>query len=69
MVAAEVGSMMEILCDHRHCLFAPDDPTSLAATIRIQLAKPTSIDRKVPSWSALAAQLERFFISIRRSRA
>jgi glycosyltransferase involved in cell wall biosynthesis len=69
LVAAEVGSMKEILRDHRHCLFAPNDPASLAATVRMQLAKPTSLDHKVPSWSDLAAQLETFFLSIHRSRA
>lgn len=69
LVAAEIGSMKEILRDHRHCLFAPNDPASLAAAIRIQLAKPTSIGRKVPAWSDSAAQLETFFLRINRSRA
>jgi glycosyltransferase involved in cell wall biosynthesis len=69
LVAAEVGAMKAILRDHRHCLFAPDDPVGLAAAVRMQLAKPTSLDHKVPSWSDLAAQLETFFLSIHRSRA
>ncbi len=68
LVAAEVGAMKAMLRDHRHCLFAPDDPVSLAAAIRMQLAKPTNIDHKVPAWSDLVAPLETFFLSVNCSR-
>ncbi|MGE5218335.1 MAG: glycosyltransferase [Chloroflexota bacterium] len=69
LVAADIGSMRQILRDHRECLFAPDDPASLAAAVRRQLANPTGIDRTVPTWSDLAAQLEIFFLTVLRSRA
>jgi glycosyltransferase involved in cell wall biosynthesis len=69
LVAAEVGAMKAILRDQRQCLFAPDDPVSLAAAIRMQLAQPTSLDHKVPAWSDLAAQLETFFLNTSRNRA
>ena len=63
IAAAEVGSMKEVLREHPECLFAPDDPKSLARVVSMQLAKPTSIDRKVPAWSDMAGQLENFFLS------
>jgi glycosyltransferase involved in cell wall biosynthesis len=69
LVAANVGAMKAILRDHRQCLFAPDDPMSLAAAIRTQLRQPTSLDHKVPAWSDLAAQLETFFLNTSRNRA
>ncbi len=69
LVAAEVGAMKAILREHRQCLFAPEDPVSLAAAIRMQLAQPTSLDHKVPAWSDLAAQLETFFLNTSRNRA
>jgi glycosyltransferase involved in cell wall biosynthesis len=69
LAAAEVGAMKAILRDHRNCLFAPDDPVSLAAAIRRQLTQPTIVDRRVPAWSDLAAQLETFFLKIDQSCA
>jgi glycosyltransferase involved in cell wall biosynthesis len=68
LVAADVGTMKEILRDQPACLFAPDDPASLARAISMQLAKPTSIDRKVPAWSDMAEQLEKFFLSLSRGQ-
>jgi glycosyltransferase involved in cell wall biosynthesis len=65
VVAADVGSMKEILGDHRECLFAPSDPASLAAAVHRQLMKPARIRDKVPSWSDLATQLEAFFHTVR----
>jgi glycosyltransferase involved in cell wall biosynthesis len=69
LVAADVGSMKEILRDQPDCLFAPDDPASLARAISMQLARPTSIDRKVPCWSDMAEQLEKFFLSLSRGQS
>jgi len=68
LVAADVGAMKDLLRDHPQCLFTPDDPASLARAISGQLAKPTMIDRTVPSWSDLAAQLETFLLEVLNKR-
>jgi glycosyltransferase involved in cell wall biosynthesis len=68
LVATAVGSSQDLLREHPECLFAPDDPASLARAIRAQLVEPKRIDRKVPSWSALAAQLETFLLEILNRR-
>lgn len=66
LVAAAVGTMKEVLREHPECLFAPDDPTSLANAIRRQLEKPTKIRAEIPSWADMAMQLESFFQEVLR---
>lgn len=61
LVAADVGTMKEILRNRPECLFAPDDPWSFARAIRVQLAQPAKIERSVPDWSDMAVQLATFF--------
>jgi teichuronic acid biosynthesis glycosyltransferase TuaC len=67
LVAADVGAVKELLLDYPQCLFAPDDPASLARSIRVQLMTPMRIDKKVPTWTDIAAQLETFFLSVHRN--
>lgn len=62
IVSAAVGTMIDLLSSHPQCLFEPDNPESLAQAVRLQLRKPTKIDRKVPSWSDTAQYLEAFFL-------
>jgi len=62
LVAADIGTMKELLREHPECLFAPDDPTSLARALRIQIRNPRFTTQAVPSWADMAGQLEAFFI-------
>ena len=61
LIAAAVGSMNELLATHPQCLFEPDDPLSLAAAARRQLANRTAVDVPTPSWTDSARQLADFF--------
>jgi teichuronic acid biosynthesis glycosyltransferase TuaC len=64
IVAAAVGTMIDLLSSHPECLFEPDNPKSLAHAVRSQLARPDAIDLKTPSWSDSARQLEEFFLGL-----
>jgi teichuronic acid biosynthesis glycosyltransferase TuaC len=64
IVAAAVGTMIDLLAPHPECLFEPDDPKGLAEAVRSQLARPTRIDLRTPSWSDSAKQLEGFFLGL-----
>ena len=64
LVAAAVGSMNELLSGHSECLYASEDPASLAAAIRLQFKRRTILDREVPSWADSAKVLEGFFKSV-----
>jgi len=64
VVAANVGSMKNLLDGHREWLFEPESPQSCAEAIRSQLNKPTPLDIDVPSWSDFSRQLEKFFTRI-----
>jgi teichuronic acid biosynthesis glycosyltransferase TuaC len=61
LVAANAGSMRDILRSHPECVFEPDDPWSLARAVHFQLAKPIKIESSVPDWSEMAGQLATFF--------
>ncbi len=61
IVAAEVGTMKELLRNHPECLYQPGDPRSLARAVRSQLANPTRIEWSVPAWSEMAVRLGTFF--------
>jgi len=64
VVAANVGSMKNLLDRHREWLFEPESPQSCAEAIGSQLNKPTPLDIDVPSWPEFSRQLERFFTRI-----
>ncbi len=64
VVAADVGSMKNLLDGHPEWLFEPESPQSCAEAIRSQLNKPTPLDIDVPSWPDFSRQLERFFTRI-----
>ena len=67
IVAAAVGTMVDLLSSHPECLFEPDNPKNLAHAVRSQLARPAPIDLKAPSWSDSARRLEEFFLDLLRS--
>jgi glycosyltransferase involved in cell wall biosynthesis len=64
LIAAAVGTMEDLLKQRPDCLFEPDHPESLAAAARRQLQNPVVLDIAVPTWEALAKQLEKFFALI-----
>jgi len=64
VVAADVGSMKNLLDGHPEWLFDPESPQSCAEAIRSQLKKPTPLDIDVPSWPDFSRQLETFFTRI-----
>jgi glycosyltransferase involved in cell wall biosynthesis len=64
LIAASVGTMQDLLKDQPNCLFEPGKPASLAAAVRSQLQSPVHLDIPVPTWAALAKQLEGFFEQI-----
>jgi glycosyltransferase involved in cell wall biosynthesis len=68
IVAAAVGTMIDLLSSHPECLFEPDNPESFARAVRSQLARPASIDLKAPSWADSARQLEKFFLDLLRAQ-
>jgi teichuronic acid biosynthesis glycosyltransferase TuaC len=68
IVSAAVGTMIDLLLYHPECLFEPDNPESLAQAVRLQLRKPTRTGHKIPSWSDVANQLERYFLDIVKAR-
>jgi glycosyltransferase involved in cell wall biosynthesis len=61
LIAAAVGTMPELLREAPHCLFDPDDPTSLVAAAARQLSEKSIVDRALPSWADSAKKLESFF--------
>jgi teichuronic acid biosynthesis glycosyltransferase TuaC len=64
LIAASVGTMQDLLKEQPGCLFQPGHPESLAAAARSQLKSPVALDIPVPTWGALAKQLEAFFALI-----
>ena len=67
LVAAAVGSMNELLENYPDCLYEPANSASLADAIQHQLKAKTVIEMAAPSWADSAAQLETFFLGVRRS--
>ena len=61
LVAARVGSMIELLENYPDCLFQPENPVSLVQAIRRQLKHKTAVDLAVPSWNDSARRLSAFF--------
>lgn len=68
VVAADVGSMKNLLEGHPECLFEPESPQSCAQAILSQLNKPTPLDIDVPSWSDFSRRLERLFTRVETFR-
>lgn len=64
IVAAAVGSMIEILRDYPQCLYEPDRAPSLAATIRRQLHCRAKLNIHLPSWSESAEALQFFLETV-----
>jgi glycosyltransferase involved in cell wall biosynthesis len=61
VVAAATGSMLELLKDKPECLFEPENVDDLVATLRRQIAKPSTLKIEVPSWSTMGNHLGDFF--------
>jgi glycosyltransferase involved in cell wall biosynthesis len=61
LVAADVGSMQELLNDYPQCLYEPENPASLAQAIEQQLDARTIVNIAAPSWADSARKLEAFF--------
>jgi teichuronic acid biosynthesis glycosyltransferase TuaC len=64
VAVAAVGAMAELLADWPGCLYAPDDPASLIAALRRQLAQREVPALAVPDWDMLAASLDTFLHEI-----
>lgn len=61
VVAAAVGSMLELLKDRPECLYKPDNVDSLVTVLRRQLTSAVALPLEVPTWSMLGKRLENFF--------
>jgi len=61
VVAAGVGSLLDLHKDMPQNLYQPDNVDSLANALSAQIAHPNPLPVKVPSWMELGKQLERFF--------
>jgi glycosyltransferase involved in cell wall biosynthesis len=61
LVAARVGSMIELLENYPECLFQAENPVSLVQAIRRQLKHKTVVELPVPSWNDSARRLSAFF--------
>ena len=63
-IAAAVGTMNELLQKYPACLYASDNPESLAESVRRQLKDRVIVHREVPSWADSAKRLESFFAQV-----
>jgi teichuronic acid biosynthesis glycosyltransferase TuaC len=61
VVVASTGVMRDLLTGHPECLFEPENSSSLAATIRAQLASPSPLKLEAPTWEKLGRRLSGFF--------
>ena len=64
LIAARVGSMAELLKDHPEWLFAPDDVSDLTRVLENRLRDRGTGYKNVLSWSDIATELEKIFISL-----
>ena len=64
LTAAAVGSMNELLESHPGCLYQPEDPASLAQSLRRQLTNRDLVEANIPAWTDSARKLERYFAEI-----
>jgi len=61
LVAAAVGCAREVMRELPQCLFEPKNPIDLARAVSFQLTHHRIPDGAVPTWQAMAGELERFF--------
>jgi len=64
VIGACVGSMQDLLKEIPECLFAPEDPESLAAAARFQFERRKIPTINLPTWEDQAAKLEDFFEAV-----
>jgi teichuronic acid biosynthesis glycosyltransferase TuaC len=65
LIAARVGSMGELFCDHPSWLYDPDNALSLAEALERRLTEQDTGYGDVPDWSDLALKLKRIFLSLK----
>jgi teichuronic acid biosynthesis glycosyltransferase TuaC len=65
MVAADVGSMTQLLTGHSEWLYDPNDAGSLAKAISDRLYDQRTEYGDIPDWSDLGAQLEKIILETR----
>jgi teichuronic acid biosynthesis glycosyltransferase TuaC len=63
VVAAGVGSMLELLKDKPEHLFEPENVNNMVAVLRRQINSPVALPLEVPTWNILGNQLEKYFQS------
>jgi glycosyltransferase involved in cell wall biosynthesis len=68
VVAARVGSMEELFCDHPSWLYDPDSALSLVEALERRLTEKDTDYGYVPDWFDLALELEKIFFSLTRRR-
>jgi glycosyltransferase involved in cell wall biosynthesis len=61
VIAAEVGTMKELLKNTSHGLYKPDDVNSLVTALRLQLKNPELLSLEVPTWNELGIKVGDFF--------
>ena len=64
VVAARVGSMEELFCDHPIWLYDPDNSLSLAEALERRLNEQDAAYGDMPDWSDLALKLQEIFLSL-----
>ena len=62
LVAARVGSMEELFCDHPSWLYDPDNALSLAHAIERRLREQEVSYGEIPDWSDLALEMEKIIL-------
>jgi teichuronic acid biosynthesis glycosyltransferase TuaC len=61
VVAAETGSMKELLKDNPGHLFKPENVEDLVTVLRNQIDKPATLELEAQTWTKQAYRLEKFF--------
>ena len=64
IIAANVGSMKELLINKPECLYEPDNASSMIATLDRRLSKQTTDYGELPTWMDLAKLLEKIMLQI-----
>ena len=68
VVAADVGSMTQLLTGHPGWLYDPEDAVSLAKAISGRLSDQRTDYGDIPDWSDLGAQLEMIILETRHPK-
>ena len=69
LIAAQVGSMAELLKDHSEWLFNPDDASNMVRVLENRLGDRRTGYKKVLSWSDVATELEKIFINLCKDKS